>query len=393
MADNKRGSQAVILCPADSWVEHRLLGLTIGERLLLSLAASGIDKVAYVGEGPRPESERAAIEVVELDDVDQQERVLVLAADVVFDKGAWADASRSDESSPICWMPGADLEGRGLGPRLADPDLWLTRRSPGSAGSGPGFAIRVVDRNSARAARRSLLDSLRKPIDGFVSRHLNRHLSLALTPLLIRTGWRPNTFTAIFAVIGAASGVMAVFAEHWWALVAAGLLFQAQSVLDGCDGEMARLTFRFSHIGQWLDSIGDDATNYIFCLGLGLGQARVSGAIWLYVFAGLTFVFQWAASGINYRRMIVMGTGDLLAIPDTVTTSNETFFGKFMGFMRVLSKRDVFVFIAAAFTVAQLPLVAFFIFAGGTYPTFLGVLVNDIRVSRMTAGGKSVKAA
>ncbi|HUU03408.1 MAG TPA: CDP-alcohol phosphatidyltransferase family protein [Myxococcota bacterium] len=388
MADNKRGSQAVILCPADSWVEHRLLGLTIGERLLLSLAASGLDKVAFAGVGSRPESKRAAIEVVELADIDRQERVLLLAADVVFDKGAWADRPRSDEVSPICLVPGADLESL-----LADADAWLSKRSPGMAGSGPGFAIRVGDKNSARVARRSLLDSLRKPIDGFVSRHLNRHLSLSLTPLLIRTGWRPNTFTVIFALVGVASGVMAVFAEYWWALVAAGLLFQAQSVLDGCDGEMARLTFRFSHIGQWLDSIGDDLTNYLFCLGLALGQARVSGQCWLYVFGGLTFIFQWAASGINYRRMIVMGTGDLLAIPDTVTTSNETFFGKFMGFMRMLSKRDVFVFIVAAFTVAQLPLVAFFVFAGGTYPTFLGVLVNDIRVSRMTAGGKSVKAA
>jgi phosphatidylglycerophosphate synthase len=380
MADNKHGSQAIILCPTGSWVEHRLLGLTIGERLLLSLAACGIEKAAFAGTGPRPESGQAAIEVVELSDIDRLEHVMVLAADVVFDKSAWADPSRRDEGAPICWMPGAYIESV-----LADPDLWLTKRSPGKAGSGPGFAVRVGDRNSARTARRSLLDSLRKPIDGFVSRHLNRHLSLAITPLLIRTGWRPNTFTVIFALVGIASGLMAVFAEYWWSLVAAGLLFQAQSVLDGCDGEMARLTYRFSHLGQWLDSIGDDLTNYIFCLGLALGQARVSGENWLYIFGGLTFIFQWAASGINYRRMIIMGTGDLLAIPDTVTTRNDTIFGKFMGFMRVLSKRDVFVFIVAVFTAAQLPLVAFFIFAGGTYPTFLAVLVNDIRVSRMTA--------
>lgn len=383
MEDNQHASQAVILCPADADVERLLLGLTIGERLLLTLAACGIEKAAFVGQGPRPASERAAVDVVEISEIDRHGRVMVLAADVVFDKNVWGDSSRADDGSAVCWVAAQELDGL-----LADWETWLAGRNPQVAGRGPGFAVRVSDRASARIARRSLLNSLRKPIDGFVSRHLNRHVSLAITPLLIRTGLRPNTFTVIFAIIGVASGVMALFGEYWWALVAAGLLFQAQSVLDGCDGEMARLTFRFSHLGQWLDSVGDDMTNYVFCLGLGLGQARVSGAIWLYVLAGLTFVVQWAASGINYRRMIVMGTGDLLAIPDTVTTNTETRFGKFMGFMRVLSKRDVFVFIVAAFTVSQLPLVGFIILAGGTYPTFVGVLVNDIRVSRMAAGEK-----
>ena len=36
---------------------------------------------------------------------------------------------------------------------------------------------------------------------------------------------------------------------------------------------MARLTYRFSHLGQWLDSVGDDLTNYLFCIALALGQA------------------------------------------------------------------------------------------------------------------------
>ncbi|MEA3356792.1 MAG: CDP-alcohol phosphatidyltransferase family protein, partial [Candidatus Bipolaricaulota bacterium] len=37
----------------------------------------------------------------------------------------------------------------------------------------------------------------------------------------------------------------------------AGILIQFGSILDGCDGELARLTFRESRFGAWLDTILD----------------------------------------------------------------------------------------------------------------------------------------
>ena len=216
-----------------------------------------------------------------------------------------------------------------------------------------------------------------------MSRHLNRHVSLFFSRFLVRLGWPPNLFTVFFMAIGATSGVLVAFAEHWWALALGGLLFQLQSILDGCDGEIARLTFRFSHAGQWLDSIGDDLTNYAFCIGLAIGQARILDASWLYVLGFLTLFFQLAATGILYRRMILFGTGDLLAVPDMVSGGeNDSWWGKVLKGLRLLAKRDTFVFIVATLAALQLPLAAFFTFAAGTYPMFLGVVVNDLRVSR-----------
>ncbi len=374
---------ALILCPEGARPDRTLLGLTVGERLLLALSYGGVDRVAFAGAGPRPESERAGLTVVEAEAFAGEQGVWLLPADLVFDRGLLGEE-----------QPPADLPLRRLAPGdldavLGDAAGRAAELGDGRADSGVGYALRVTDGASARQAERALLLSLRKPIDGFISQHLNRHVSTAITRHLVKLPLRPNHWTVVFMFIGIAAGVMATRAEHWWALVLAGLLFQAQSILDGCDGEMARITYRFSHSGQWLDSIGDDLTNYIFTLGLAIGLARVYQQPWFYVAGGITFAVQCAASGIMYRRMIIWGTGDLLAIPDTVTTVDDgSLWSRTLKVARIISKRDVFVFICAALTALQLPLAAFLAIGGGTYPTFLGVLVNDRRVAKMTPPGR-----
>jgi capsular polysaccharide biosynthesis protein len=79
-----------------------------------------------------------------------------------------------------------------------------------------------------------------------------------------------------------------------------------------------------------------------------------------------------------------MGTGDWLATPDTLTKGQVGgTWGKILGVLGVIRKRDVFVFIVAVLTAAQLPLIAFFLLAVGTYASFVGILVNDIRIGKM----------
>ena len=38
-----------------------LLGLTLGERVLLALKSSGVERVVFLGQGPQPQCERAAL--------------------------------------------------------------------------------------------------------------------------------------------------------------------------------------------------------------------------------------------------------------------------------------------------------------------------------------------
>jgi len=63
--------------------------------------------------------------------------------------------------------------------------------------------------------------------------------------------------TVVANVIGAL-GVVLVFQGTWATLALGALLVQLQSILDGCDGEIARLKFKSSKIGEWLDNVLDD---------------------------------------------------------------------------------------------------------------------------------------
>src|SRR5205823_6667612 len=85
-------------------------------------------------------------------------------------------------------------------------------------------------------------------------------------------------------------------------------LFEAQNVLDGCDGEISRLKYLRSKAGEWLDQITDDALNIAFLAAIGVGLARdgIRYASWLTVAAivsqavhllGLYSGLLWKAGG------------------------------------------------------------------------------------------------
>lgn len=369
-------SVAVIACAPGALVERRLLGLGVGERLLLALAHRGFEGVVFVGSGPRPRSDRAALRELRPDDLDRSRDHLVIPSDAVFAP----DLLRGDVPADL---PVARIGGAELDPWLADPDAQLAAR-PTAADHGRTFAVRVRDRASAARARRALLRSLRKPIDGLVSRALNRHVSLFLSRFLVATRISPNAFTLVFMALGLASAFVVALNPAGWGLVLGAALFQGQSILDGCDGEMARLTYRFSRLGQWLDSIGDDLTNYAFCLALALGQAQHLDSPTLLWLGLATLAIQLTTTGLCYRRMLILGTGDLLAIPDLVTGSNgEGGSSRFISTLRLIFKRDTFVLIVAVLTAAQLPVLAFALFAAGTIPVFIGVTLNEYRLSKL----------
>lgn len=364
--------QAIVVCPEGADLSRKLLGLTLGERVLLSLQYSGFGRVAFVGDGPKPVSERATIEIVDVATIEGD--AFCLASDLVFDRKFYAATKEApdDVLAPVAWMTAAEL-GDGSG--------WLAKRDAART-EGEGFAQRVRDNNEASVAKRALLRSLRKPIDGFISRHLNRYVSLAVTRQLVKLGLRPNVFTVIFLFIGLAAAGFASQVESVWALVLSGVLFQAQSILDGCDGEMARLTFRYSKVGEWLDTVGDDITNYAYCFGLAFGLSRLYAEPWILWVGFGVLALQVIASGIMYFRMIQWGTGDLLAIPkaDGGTESDNIV----LRFFYTIGKRDFFVFAISLITAAQFPFVSFVVFAVGTAVVFITVVINDRAIAKMT---------
>jgi CDP-L-myo-inositol myo-inositolphosphotransferase len=381
---------AIVICPAGppaETVRRRLAGLGVGERLLLALAHVGFERVLCVGPGERPASPRAIIRVEELalGSLAAGERAVLLSADLVFDRRLFEVNGAIPADLPLRAVDATALPGL-----LAAPERHLARLGAGRAcGAGSGFAVRVVDRTSAKDAERSLLASLTKPTDGVVSRLLNRRISLAVTRLLVRTGIKPNWMTVGLMALGPLACAAAVIADPWWLLVLAGLLYQTQSILDGCDGEIARLTYRFSKTGQWLDSIGDALANYLFCLGIAIGQAHAHGWTWLYVAGAFLLAVQCHASGINFRRGARMGSGDLLAVPNTVTGGRPRgAWQKFLRGFHAAARRDVYALLTAALTAAQLPLVALGVFAVGSLAIAIGVTVNEWRLREIEREGR-----
>lgn len=134
-------------------------------------------------------------------------------------------------------------------------------RSEASSGVGlPDHTLREADR--------LFLLATAKPQDGLFSRTFNRPISRSITRFLIRFAWiEPLHATAGTALIAIAMlAVMLASPAH--GALAGALLFQAASVFDGVDGEIARATFRTSPAGARLDSLIDAATNLAFVAGL-----------------------------------------------------------------------------------------------------------------------------
>jgi 1L-myo-inositol 1-phosphate cytidylyltransferase / CDP-L-myo-inositol myo-inositolphosphotransferase len=126
-----------------------------------------------------------------------------------------------------------------------------------------------------RNGRRHVLRMTGKPLDGAIAARLNRTLSQrVLTPALLALFPRitPNQVTLIafaFAIAAAAGFALGV-------PLAAALLVALASVLDGSDGEVARLTYRSSPYGAFLDAVLDRVADGILFTGAAIFLATDS---------------------------------------------------------------------------------------------------------------------
>ena len=98
---------------------------------------------------------------------------------------------------------------------------------------------------------------LGKATDGVISRVVNRRVSSRVTRLLVRLGVRdPNKVTIVTGLLGVAAALPYLTANPIWVALA-GILVQLASILDGVDGEIARLLNRRSGFGAYLDATTD----------------------------------------------------------------------------------------------------------------------------------------
>lgn len=143
---------------------------------------------------------------------------------------------------------------------------------------GEAFWIDVDDEAAFQRAEKALLHKIRgKDRDGPVARYLNRPVSAWLSRRLAYTSLTPNQISLLsFALSVVAAGLMLL--PHYWSLALGGLLAQAASVLDGCDGEIARLKNQQSDYGGWLDAVLDRYSDALLLAALALHAWQTGSA-------------------------------------------------------------------------------------------------------------------
>ena len=147
---------------------------------------------------------------------------------------------------------------------------------------GDNFWIDVDDKTDRKNAESLICNKLKKNTDGPVSQILNRPISLRISKLLLKTGITPNQITIFSTIIGLIGASFFVSGEYFY-LILGGIIIHIHSIVDGCDGEVARLKLRQSKYGGWLDSVLDRYVDAAIILGLVYGYWSIHGDITIWI--------------------------------------------------------------------------------------------------------------
>jgi CDP-L-myo-inositol myo-inositolphosphotransferase len=169
-----------------------------------------------------------------------------------------------------------------------------------------GFWIDVDDPAAFQKAEQALLKRLRdKPNDGPVARYLNRPLSVRISRYLVQRDVTPNQIS-LFSILCSllAAGLFAL--GGYFALLLGGVLAQFASIIDGCDGEVARLKYQSSDFGGWFDAVMDRYADAFLLFGLTwhLLAVEVNGWILFVGFMAIIGSFMLSYTADKYDNLM-----------------------------------------------------------------------------------------
>lgn len=246
-------------------------------------------------------------------------------------------------------------------PRPMPIEIEPTTHAPADAERQRGDVLRgvqIVDETTRLAAERRVVRGANKSFEGPVDALLTWRLSNPITRALSYRSLAlvPNHVTLVAIALGACAVTLAARAHTWAGFALAGALLEINSVLDTVDGELARLRYQYSRLGQWLDNVSDDVVDNLFILAVGtaLGGpwrfAAYLGAGGRVAIALYTYASVYRATGTGdvfaFRWWFERGkaTADDLYDPLELTT-----------WLRSLGRRDTYVLCWALACIIGLP--------------------------------------
>ncbi len=266
------------------WVAHppilwqRVGGMTVLERQLFTAARAGL-KTVWIGARPPEPAVLASLRLPPGVDVRWAEGVgtglaecappyLGVSTDHLLRVETLRHVASQTFSESVSYEDASSL---GVVQVVLNRDESLSRhKQPLPAGS----YRRLEAPLDSGATVDWLMESGPRSGDGFMARNFDRHISLNVSRLLLDTGVTPNMMTVLSTMLGLAGASLFLSPARSAAVVGA-LLVWLHSVLDGCDGELARVRFQESDFGSDLDFWGDNLVHLTLfaCLGIGFHLA------------------------------------------------------------------------------------------------------------------------
>jgi phosphatidylglycerophosphate synthase len=173
------------------------------------------------------------------------------------------------------------------------------RAAPRTFGQEGRFIL--TNEEDYRRAEDWLLRGLVKDTEGFMSRHLERRISLAISRRLAPTRITPNAMTLFSVGVGLLGAPFFLSPAPAYQLAGA-LLFLLHSMLDGCDGELARLKFQESRWGGILDFWGDNVVHVAVFMCMGIGGSVAAQASWPLILGCTAVAGTLLSAGFVYWR-------------------------------------------------------------------------------------------
>jgi phosphatidylglycerophosphate synthase len=225
-------------------------------------------------------------------------------------------------------------DGNPLPVKLTVPDA-----PPVTAGKVAGP---VDDAVSAREAARRLWASVGSSADGIVDRLLNRPLGRYLSKILVRAPFSPNQLSIVSTLIGMFSGWL--FAAG--SFISGALVLQLSAIIDCVDGDLARVLYKESRLGKWLDLVGDQFVHLAVFAGIGVGVARTnpaSPALALAISAALGVIISFA---VVVRFMQRKSGGKSSRLEKLIDATTNRDFSILVLALAVVGRLDLFLWMA-----------------------------------------------
>jgi len=222
-----------------------------------------------------------------------------------------------------------------------------------------------------------------KPQDGFVSRFLNRPISSRITRVLVKFPIHPSAFTASIFVLPLVAALFLLRGDYL-SVVLGAAIFQVFSILDGCDGEIARAKNLESKFGERLDNICDFLGSLIYVLALGTGLHHFKeGVVCALLITANELVLRWGTGAKRVasedfhesfyaRHHGMIGHSGLLDLGE-----------RFVWWLFQLTKRDVAIFF---FLVLALLNLSVWIIHLWTIAAGASLIISAIATARLANG-------